>query len=82
MKSARHHYYLLFSSIRGKLSRKNSALVWYEILRQFVKALPADDMYSHSKKQNLQEQLQTPLSQKQKTFFEFSFAFLKSSLNF
>ena len=36
LKSARHHYYPLFSSIRGKLSCKKSSLVCCEILRQFL----------------------------------------------
>ena len=52
--SARHHYYPLFSSIRGKWSCKKSPSVWYEILRLFVNALTADDKYSGSNMQNLQ----------------------------
>ena len=46
LKSVRHDYYPLFSSIRGKLGCKKSALVWYESLRLFVKTLTADDKYS------------------------------------
>ena len=42
LKSARHHYYLLFSSTRGNLSCKKSFLVWCEILRLFVNAWTAD----------------------------------------
>ena len=68
LKSARHHYYPLFSSIRGKLSCKKSPSVWCEILRLFVNALTADDKYSGSNMQNLPQQFQTPASQKQKTF--------------
>ena len=45
LRTAGHHYYPLFSSIRGKLSCKKCALVWYEILRLFVNALTADDNY-------------------------------------
>ena len=52
LKSARHHYYLLFSSIWGKLSCKTFALVWYEILRLFVNAWTAGDNYSSSNMQN------------------------------
>ena len=81
LKSARHHYYPLFSSIRGKLSCKKSALVWCEILRLFVKTLTADDKYSGRNIQNLPQQFQTPLSQKQKTFSGFFIAFLKCAWN-
>ena len=81
LKSARHHYYPLFSSIRGKLSWKKSPSVWYEILRLFVNALTADDNYSGSNIQNLQQQFQTPLSQNQKTFSGFFVAFLKCTCN-
>ena len=48
LKLARHHYYRLFSSIRGKLSCKKSVLVWLEILRLFVETLNADDKNSGS----------------------------------
>ena len=81
LKSARHNYYPLFSSIRGKLSWKKSPSVWYEILRLFVNALTADDKYSGSNIQNLPLQIQTPLSQKQKTFSWFFIAFLECEWN-
>ena len=81
LKSERHHYYPLFSSIGGKLSSKKSSSVWYEILRLFVHALTAHDKYSSSNMKNLRQQFQTPLSQKQKTFFWFFNAFLKDALN-
>ena len=71
MKSARHHYYPLFLSIRGKLSCKKSPSVWYEILRLFVKALTADDKHSFSNMQILPQQFQTSLYQKKKTFSDF-----------
>ena len=81
LKSARHYYYPLFSSNRGKLSSKKSPSVFYEILRLFVNALTADDKYSGSKKQNLLQQFETPLSQKQKTFSGFFIAFVKCAWN-
>ena len=81
LKSARHSYYLLFSSIRGKLSCKKSPWVWYEILRLFVHALTADDKYSGSNMQNFTQQFQILLSQKQKTFSRFFIAFLKCAWN-
>ena len=77
LKSARNPYYSLFSSIRSKSSSKKSPSVWYEILRLFVNALTADDKYSGSNMQNLLQQLQTPLSQKQNTFSGFFIAFVK-----
>ena len=51
------------------------------MLRLFVNALTADDQYSGSKRQNLPQQFQPPLSQKQKIFSGFSIAFLKSAWN-
>ena len=71
LKSARHDYYPLFSSIWGNLSCKKSVLVWYEILRMFDNALTADEKNSCSHMQNLLQQFQTPLSQKKKTFSDF-----------
>ena len=76
LKTARHGYFLLFSSIRGKSSCKESALVWCEILRLFVKTLIADDKYSGSNMQCFSQQFQTSLSQKQKTFSDFLLHFL------
>ena len=58
-----------------------SPTVWYEILRLFVNELTADDKYCGSNIQNLQQQFQTPLSQKQKTFSGFFIAFLKCAWN-
>ena len=81
LKSARLHYYSLFSSIRGSLSWKRPPSVWYEILRLFVHALTADDKYSGSNMPNLPQQFQTPLSQKPKTFSWFFIAFLKCAWN-
>ena len=63
------------------MSWKKSPSVWYEILRLFVNALTADDKYSGSNMQNLSQQFQTPLSQKQKPFSGFFIAFLKCALN-
>ena len=77
LKSARYHYYSLFPSIRGKLSCKKSALVWHEILRMFVNTLTTADKYYRSKIQNLQQQFQNPLPQKQNTIFGFFIPFLK-----
>ena len=72
---ARHPYYPLFSSIRGKLSCKKSSSVWYEILRLFPNALTADDKYSVSNMQDLPQHIQTLLSQRQKTFLDYFYHF-------
>ena len=51
--------------------------MWYEILRPFVNALTADDKYSRTNIKNLQQQFQTPLSPKQKTFSRVFIALLE-----
>ena len=81
LKSARHHYYPLLSSIRGKLSYKKSPSVWCEIIRLFFNALTADDKYSGSNMQNFPQEFQTPLSKKQKIFSQFFIAFMKCAWN-
>ena len=55
--------------------------MWYEILRLFVNGLTADGEYSSTNMKNIQQQFQTPLSPKQKTFSEFFIAFLKCAWN-
>ena len=59
------------------MSWKKSALVWSEVLRLFVNTLTADNKYSRCNVHNFAQQVQTPLSQKQMTFFGFFIAFLK-----
>ena len=51
------------------------------MLRLFVNALTADDKYSDSNMQNLRQQFQAPLSQKQETFSQLFVAFLKCAWN-
>ena len=63
------------------LSWKKSALVSSEILSLFVNTLTADSKYSRCNVHNFAQQLQTPLSQKQKTFCWFFIAFLKCVWN-
>ena len=81
LKSARHQYYPLFSPIRGELRWNKSPSVWYEILRLFYNGLTDDDKYSDINMQNLRQQFQTPLSQKQKTFSGIFIAFVKCAWN-
>ena len=63
------------------MSWKKSPSVWYKIWTLFVNALTADDKYSGSNMENLVQQFQTPLSQKQKTFSGFFIVFLKCAWN-
>ena len=56
-----------------------SALVRSKILGLFVNTLTAESTYSRRNMQTLTQQVQTPLSLKQKTFSGFFIAFLKST---
>ena len=58
-----------------------SALVTFEIFRLFVNTLTPDDKYFRRYIQIFWQQLQTPLSQKRKTFCAFVIVFLKCSWN-
>ena len=57
-------------------------LVIHKILRLFVNTLTVNDKHYLLNRDNLTQPIQMQLSQKQKTFSEFFFAFLKSILNF
>ena len=57
-------------------------LVLCKILGLFVNTLSEDDKYCLLYRDNLTQPIQILLSQKQKTFFQFFSAFLKSILNF
>ena len=63
------------------MSWKKSALVRSKILGLFVNTLTAEHTYSGRNMKILTQQVQTPLSLKQKTFSGFLLAFLKSTLN-
>ena len=54
----------------------------HKILRLFINTLTVDEKRYLLTRDNLTQTIQIQLSQKQKTFFEFFFAFLKSILNF
>ena len=58
------------------------ALVTSEIFRLFVNTLTPDDKYSRRNILIFWQQLQTPLSQKEKILFGFFIAFLKCGQNF
>ena len=50
----------------------------FEILELFVNTLTTDDKYSSRNIQNLTKQLQTTMSQKQKTFYRIFITYVKS----
>ena len=54
----------------------------HKILRLFVNTLIVDDKHYLLNRDNLTQPIQIQLSEKQKTFSEFFFAFSKSILNF
>ena len=63
------------------MSWKKSALVWSEILRLFVNTLTAHNKFPCWNMHNFAQQVQTPLSRKEKTFWGFFIAFLKCAWN-
>ena len=65
----------------GYIELEKSALVRSKILGLFVNTLTAEYTYSPRNMQTLTQQVQTPLSLKQKTFSGFFITFLKSTWN-
>ena len=65
----------------GYIELEKSALVRSKILGLFDNTLTAEYTYSRRNMETLTQQVQTPLSLKQKTFFGFFVAFLKSTWN-
>ena len=63
------------------MSWKKSALVRSKILELFVNKLTSEYKHSRRNMQTFAQQVQTPLSLKQKTFSQFFIAFLKSTRN-
>ena len=63
------------------MSWKKSALVRSKILGLFINKLTAEYTYSGRNMKILTQQVQTPLSLKQKTFSGFFIVFLKSTWN-
>ena len=66
----------------GSCIKKKYLLVIHKTLRLFVNTLKLDEKHYLLNRDNLTQQIQIQLSQKQKTFSEFFFAFSKSILNF
>ena len=67
----RPNYFPLIPRIQDNVSWKKSALVTSEIFRLFLNTLTPDVKYSRRNIQIFWQQLQKPLSQKRKTFFDF-----------
>ena len=63
------------------MSWKKSALVRSKIVGLFVNTLTAEYMYSGRNMQTFTQQVQMPLSLKQKSFSPFFISFLKSTSN-
>ena len=82
LKFAWQHLYHAFWSLWMKLTSKKSVLVTCKILTLFPKTLSENSKYSLLNRDNLTQPIQIQLCRKQKTFFDFFAAFLKSSLNF
>ena len=61
---------------------KKFLLVTHKIQRLFVKTLTADDKHYLLNRHILAQGIQMQLSQKQKTFSQLFFSFLKSKFNF
>ena len=57
-------------------------LLIHNILRLFVNTLTVNDKHYLLNRENLTETIQIQLSQKEKTFFQFFLAFLKSIFHF
>ena len=60
---------------------KKSALVRPKILGLFVNTFTAESTYARRNMETFTQQVQTPISLKQKTFSGFFIAFLKSTWN-
>ena len=65
----------------GYIELEKFALVWSEILRLFVNTLTPDYKYSRCNVHDSAQQVQTPLSEKQKTFCGFFIPYLKCAWN-
>ena len=61
---------------------KKSLLVMQKILRLFLNTLTVDEKHYLLNRDNLTQPIQIQLYEKQKTFSDFLFAFLKSMSNF
>ena len=82
LKSASQHLYHIHRSLPRQLTWKKSLLLRCKILGLLLNILATDENYLVLHRDNLTIPTQMQLSQKRKTFSQFSAAFLKSILNF
>ena len=82
LKSTLQHLDDIHHSQPRELSWKKSLLLTCKILGLLVNTLAADEKYLILHRDNFMIPIYKQLSQKQKTFSEFSAAFLKCSFNF
>ena len=82
LKSASHQLYHIHWSLAMKLCSKESLLLICQILGRLVNTFAADEKYPILNRDNLTIPIQMQLSQKQKTFSQFSAALSKFRLNF
>ena len=82
LKSASHQLYHIHWSLAMKLCSKESLLLICQILGRLVNTLAADEKYPILNRDNLTIPIQMQLSQKQKTFSQFSAALSNFRLNF
>ena len=78
LKYSSQHVYHIHWSLARKFSLKKSILYRCQILGLLVNTLAADEKYLVLHRDNLTIPIQMQLSQKQKTFSEFFYEFLKS----
>ena len=77
VKSARHHFNLIFLTLWQIFSWKTSLLMICEILWPFINTVTATDEYFLHNSEDLPQPIQMQISKKQKTFFSSFAAFLK-----
>ena len=82
LKFAWEHLYHIYWSLWRQLTWRKSQLVICKISILFPDTLSANSRYSFLNRDNLTQPIQMQLYRKQKSFSEFFFAFLASSLNF
>ena len=82
LKSASEHLDHIPWSLPSLVSLKKSLLLTCQILGALVNTLAVHEKYPLLNKHNLAIPIQMQLSQKQKTFYHFPAAFLKSSWTF
>ena len=81
LRSVQNQFLTTLRLVCERRSRKRLVIVRSELLRQFVNTLTADYKYCRQNRENLWTQVPKHISRKLKTFFQFFFPFLKSTLN-